>query len=102
MRGPATLYSFDDKLTAVTEGSLIRFPKKDRDDFGKHAEVTHIYETTVDAILAEDGSEHYRAQLQRNAGREIANSDTVTVYELHEVMLPSRGDHLSYMNTDID
>jgi hypothetical protein len=100
LRGSATLYSFDGKLKALVEGSLIRIPQKHQDGLEKHAEVTHVYDTIVGALLKEQGSEYYRSQLQSNAGRDVADSDKVTVYELHEVML--QGNHLLYLGNDRD
>ena len=64
--------------------------------------MTHVYDTTVGAILKEQGSEYYRPQLQNSAGREISNEDKVAVHELHEVMLPFRGNHLNYLGNDRD
>jgi len=98
LRGLGILHLFDDKLKALSEGSLIRIPKKDQDYSDKHAEVTHVYDTTVGAILKQLGFEHYRAQLESSAGREVTDTDNVTVYELHEVML--QGNYLSYLGDD--
>jgi hypothetical protein len=101
LRGSSTLYLFDDKQMNLVEGSLIRFPEKERGSSERHAEVTHIYETTLAAILEPD-REYYRSELQRIAGREIANSDKVVVYELHEVLLPFQSNYLRYTGSEFD
>jgi hypothetical protein len=91
LRGPKTIYSFDGKLRVLAEGSLIRIPKKDRESTEKYAEVTHLHETTVGAHVKGQESGFYRSQLERSAGRKLADTDTVTVFELHEVMLVRDG-----------
>jgi hypothetical protein len=99
LRGSTTIYAFDDKLKVLTEGSLIRIPKKDHHSFEKYAEVTHLYETTAGAILGE-GSDYYRSRLQNSAGREVTNADKVVVYEIHDVMLSSEGNYLIYLDSE--
>jgi hypothetical protein len=91
LRGPKTLYSFDETVKVLVEGSLIRIPKEDQNNRDKYAEVTHIHKTTVGAYVEGKESRFYRAQLQASAGRELADSDRVTVFELHEVMLVEDG-----------
>ncbi len=99
LRGPSSLYSFDGKLKALGEGSLILIPQRDKNTSEKHAEVTHVYDTTVAALLKERGFEDYRSHLQTIAGREVADADTVAVCELHEGML-LQGSHLIYLGED--
>jgi hypothetical protein len=101
LRGEGTLLSFDDRLKSLTEGSLIRIPKKDGSSFDNYAEVTHVYEATVGALLAAEGSGFYRSQFQRSAGTEVADQDTVTVHEIHEVIVPYEGNYLSYVDHNI-
>ena len=96
LRDEGTLLSFD-KLKSLTEGSLIRIPKKDERSSETYVEVTHVYETTVGAMLSDETSGFYRSQLQNSAGREIAETDKLTVYEIYEVILPFEGNYLSYM-----
>jgi hypothetical protein len=91
LRGPKTLYSFDGRLKVLAEGSLIRIPKKDQDSTEKYAEVTHLHETTVGAYVKGQESAFYRSQLEGSAGRKLADTDTVTVFELHQVMLVRGG-----------
>jgi len=98
LRGPKTLYSFDGKLKVLIEGSLIRIPKKDQESTEKYAEVTHVHETTVGAYSKGRESMFYRSQLQASAGRELADSDRLTVFEIHEVMLLKDG--LLYVGND--
>jgi len=87
VRGPAVLYSFDDKLKLLSVNDLIHIPRKedDRSSYERHAEVTHVYEGTVATLLKEHRSSHYRPELERSAGREISDTDKVVVYELHAV-----------------
>jgi hypothetical protein len=91
LRGPKTLYSFDGRLKVLAEGSLTRIPKKDQDSTEKYAEVTHLHETTVGAYVKGQESAFYRSQLEGSAGRKLADTDTVTVFELHQVMLVRGG-----------
>lgn len=100
LRGPGTLYSFDDKLKVLTEGVLIRLPEKEQSSLQKHAEVTHIYETTVGAVVEKQG-EYFRSRLESTADRAIANEDRVVVYELHEV-LTFKGSRVTYTGDEWD
>jgi|SRR5579864_425791 len=88
---PTTLYSFG-KIKDLSVNDRIRIPKDqgDRNGFEKQAEVTHMYSTTAGAILKENG-EYFRSRLEHSAGRPIADSDKVTVYELQEVTVYDGG-----------
>jgi hypothetical protein len=81
----------------LIEGDVIRIAKKDASSVETHAEVTHVYETTVGVLLGQEESVSHRSQLQNSAGREITDADKVTVHEIHEVLLPFEGSHLTYM-----
>jgi hypothetical protein len=97
LRGAKTIYAFDKALKGVSEGDIIRVPKKDENSSDKYAEVTHVEKTTVKVILEGTQTEYYRHQLRTNAGRDIVDSDAVTVYELYEVMRPNDDGRLIYL-----
>ncbi|MGC9599548.1 MAG: hypothetical protein ABSE18_04150 [Minisyncoccia bacterium] len=103
-RAAGTLYSFDNQLKALEEGNLIHFPAPDQDNSEKYAEVTHVHETTVGALLKEKGSdsEYYRSQLKNSAGREVKDKDKVVIYEIQEVLLPYSKDYLIYRDNDLN
>jgi hypothetical protein len=88
LRGSKTIYTFGEALKGVSEGDVIRIPRKDENSSDKYAEVTHVDKTTVKVILDGTQTEYYRQQLNKNAGRDVLDSDAVTVYELYEVMRP--------------
>ena len=100
LRGATALYSFDGKLGVLTVGDLIRLPQKDQGSSEKFAEVTHIFKTTVGTLVKEQGSEFYRAELERSAGRKITDVDEVVVYELLGLMAYGGGHLRSYENGD--
>lgn len=102
LRGATRLFSFDSKLEALTEGSLIRTPRKDPGGLEEYAEVTHVYDITVGAFILEQGSEYYRTRLQSSAGRELADTDRMTVYEIYRVMGPPDRDYPIYLDDDRD
>jgi hypothetical protein len=101
LRYSTTLYSFDEKLKALTVGSIIRIPKTDQHSSEQCTEVTYMYSSTV-GELVNTQSVHSRSELQRSAAREIADTDRVVVYELHEVMLSSGGADFYYVHNDWD
>ena len=98
LRGSVTLHSFDDKLKSLAVGDFIRLPTNDEGARDKHAEVTHIYKTTVGAIK-KDG-EISESELEHSAGRKVTDTDNVAVYELQEVILPLIGDNVVYLDNE--
>jgi hypothetical protein len=101
LRGAGTLFSFDGRLKSLSEGSLIRIPKKDENSSEHYAEVTHAFETTTGALLGQEQSGFYRSQLRDSAGREITDADAVMVYEIYAVMLPFEGNCLTYLDQSV-
>jgi hypothetical protein len=97
IRGSSILYSFDGKLRELSEGNIIHIPTKEKHGSEKHVEVTHVYVTSVGALAKTPGSEYHRLRLEHIAGREISDSDSVTVYEIQEVMLSFEKDRFSYI-----
>ncbi len=93
-----TLYSFDGKLDFLREGDLIRIPKTGDGDSDEHLEVTHAYQTTVGAEVKSSGSDHYKGTMKEFAGRDIRDTDKVTVYEVCRVMPFSGGGSLIYLD----
>jgi hypothetical protein len=100
LRGALTLYSFDDKLKVLTEGSIIRIPSRNQNTSEKHAEATHIHHTTIGALVDEQKTEYLRAQLESYAGRGLADNDEVSAYERYEVILPFQGNGVIYADHD--
>ena len=98
LRGAKTIYAFDKQLQGVSEGDIIRVPRKNENSSDKYAEVTHAYKTTVKTILKGQQMEYYRQQLKNSAGRDISDSDEVIIYELFEVMHPNEDGYLIYLN----
>ena len=88
IRGAATIYVFERDALGLSEDDLIRIPKdeSDRNSSEKHAEVTHISESTVDEILKVEGS-HFRSYLENSAERKLEGSELVAIYELHQVWI---------------
>ena len=98
LRGAGRLYDFGDGLAALQAGTLIRIVERDDGILEKHVEVTHIYHTTVQEILNENG-EYHRTELEAAAGCAVAPDDIVTVYETHEVLRPFEGGRVAYLRT---
>jgi hypothetical protein len=99
-RGPGVLYSFDGKLSGLSVGNIIHIPAAEgRSEI--HAEVTHIYSSSVhDFLEGKESPDYYRSQLQQDAGRQIVDRDELTVYEIHQVTLPYSGNLLTYLDGD--
>jgi hypothetical protein len=75
-RGSTTLYLFHNELDEVlVVGNILRVPREDHKS-DNHFEVTHIYKTTVGAIITEQG-EFQRQTLERHAGRPVTDLDLV-------------------------
>lgn len=87
----ATIYSFG-SIKDLSVNDRIQIPKdqRDRNSYDKFAEVTHVYQTTAGALLKEFG-EYFQTQLKLSAGKQVAEEDEVTVYELHEVTVLDSG-----------
>jgi hypothetical protein len=98
LRGAGRLYDFGHGLAALQAGTLIRIVERNDRILDKDVEVTHIYRTTVQAILNEDG-EFHRTELEAAAERAVAPDDIVTVYETHEVLRPFEGGGVAYLRT---
>lgn len=89
LRGAGTLCAYEERLTALAVGSIIYIPAKDDRHPEKHAEVTHIYGTTVGAVRNKFSRDYdvRGPYLDHVDGNGPEDNIKVAVYELHEVMV---------------
>jgi hypothetical protein len=96
LRGEATIFAVGGKLAMLTAGDLIHIPGKEGRGSDVHAEVTHIYKTTVEDVVATQGAQQ-KARLNAVAGKELKDSDEVLGLELHAVYYFGEGRPPSYL-----
>lgn len=81
------LYGLDGELSDLGENDVIEVKSTDRGAQGdvKHFEVTHSYEVTVAELTGERDQSYWHSTLKKWAGRDVVDSDKVTVYEVAEL-----------------
>lgn len=97
LRGDTTIFAVGGPLAQLGVGDLIHVPGQEGRGSDGHAEVTHVYKTTVDDVIATHG-EHQAARLNAMAGRELKGSDEVLALELHSVYYFGNGRVPSYLD----
>lgn len=98
--GPGTAYVASS--VRLKEGDIFRFDAGEHRGIDSYLEVTRIESSTVGKVLASHkGNEAYeRSRLSEHAGREVNDSDAVTIVEYCSISTPSDGEGVNYMSEE--